>query len=148
MQDRRSDAHRKALQAMRELVEAEGPLAALAIYREVAAGKTREQWTKRYGLRPTTGARSVDRLPGKRSGELRVPGEDHSSLWLHEGKPAVYVTQPYGLSWDTLRAVVGFCEANGLRADVGAAPAWHFPGAVLHVEITTPDMHRRLHEHG
>jgi hypothetical protein len=64
------------------------------------------------------------------------PGADHSSLWNRDGKPVVFVTQPYSLGVDTMRELVAFCDRWGLDACVSAWPSWHYPAAVVTVEIT------------
>lgn len=60
---------------------------------------------------------------------------DHVSLWLRNGKPHVYVSQPYGLTLSDMRALVQFCDAHGLDAAVSAR-SWRFPGSTLLIEIT------------
>jgi hypothetical protein len=63
------------------------------------------------------------------------PAGDHDTLWLKDGKPALYLMQPYGLAWDDMKKLVTFCERHGLRAQVDTWPSFHFPGWVLSIEI-------------
>jgi hypothetical protein len=86
----------------------------------------------------------MDRLLGKRTTGMQLPDADHRSLWVHEGKPAVYVSQPYALTMTKLRRLVRFCDEHGLTALVDSWPAWHFPGRVLHVAVMTAEMGEKL----
>lgn len=108
------------------------------IYGHLHAERLQEQWATRYGLKRSTGRVCLRRLRGKPSESLpfRPPGADHDSLWLLNGKPTVYVTQPYHVD---IFALVDFCRAEGFTCDVDLWPAWHFPHRVFHVEITTPE---------
>ena len=133
-----------ALAALRALLAAEGEDDVHRVYSDAVHVAYKEQYTKRDGLKESAGALCVQRLLGKQCKvgyqgkrcECRPPGADHMSLWLKDGKPHVYVMQPYGLSYRQLAELYQFCERHGLRADVDAWPGWHFPGSVLHVAIT------------
>ena len=102
----------------------------------------KEQWAKKHGLKESkaTPHFCLCRLLGKQCREFgstacvnAPPGSDHASLWLRDGKPAVFVYQPYGL---TEVAELGeFCLARGLTCTIATWPAWHNPGSVLHIEI-------------
>ena len=50
-------------------------------------------------------------------------------------KPAVYTFEPYGMSLDTLRELVAFCDRWGLDLHIDAWPAGWFPGATVWVEL-------------
>ena len=75
------------------------------------------------------------RADGPKEHPHAPPGDDHPSLWLKDGKPHIYVSQPYGLEWDKLRALVMWCGRWGLRAAVHAE-SWHYPGRTVAVMIT------------
>lgn len=64
----------------------------------------------------------------------RPPNCDHPSLWLLEGKPIVYVTQPYHFD---LQRLAEFCREHDFVGTVDLWPAWHYPHRVFHIEITT-----------
>lgn len=110
------------------------------IYAEAVAEGLMKAVTR--GLKPATGSKGIDRLLGKRPGpgkERRLLGEDHTSVWCREGKAQYLVTQPYGLSWKSLKALVEFCKVNGLRVEVSADLSWHFPGRTLAVVVSHDD---------
>lgn len=118
-------------------------------FAEATCAAREEAWARRYGLKRSSGHSCVARLLGKRCryGEYkagdappcRPPGSDHADLWIKNGKPAVYTFQPYGLSYDTLKKLLDFCERWGLEVHIDTWPAGHFPGSVLWVEVTPKD---------
>lgn len=105
-----------------------------AIYQERV-----HDWSERRRLVRSGGHPCALRLIGKKCngglGSCRPPGCDHPSLWNFEGKATVYVFQPYGLSGDTLRDLIQYCDERGLTFDVDTHPGWHFPGRVLFVDL-------------
>lgn len=62
------------------------------------------------------------------------PSHDHARMLNSAGKPAVFVSQPYGMSLDAMRELVRFCDTFGLEAHVDAC-GWYFYGRALRVEI-------------
>ncbi|MEW6770444.1 MAG: hypothetical protein AB1330_03525 [Bacillota bacterium] len=131
--------YRQTVDLLRQLEETEGK--AERAYAEAVWERYRDAWAKRHGLKQTNGHVCVRRLLAGRCNRMNCifpPANDHHSLWLRGGKPAVYVFQPYGLSHEQLCALVGFAEEHGLRLRVDTFPAWHFPGAVLCVELWLP----------
>jgi excisionase family DNA binding protein len=63
------------------------------------------------------------------------PGQDHISEWTRDGKTVKIISQPYGLSYETLRETVKYCEKHGLRADI-SPESWHFPGRTLRIDYS------------
>ena len=63
------------------------------------------------------------------------PGEDHACMFDKDGKPAIFVFQPYHLDLEQLRGIVNTCDAYNLDVSISTQPAWHYPGHVLFVEI-------------
>ena len=107
-------------------------------YAEAECEKALHQWAQKHGLTRSKGHVCLTRLVWhcKRShGCAQLAGSDHASLWLKDGKPHVYVSQPYGLSLETLLEMVSQCQELGLEIHIGTWPAWHFPGTVLMVEV-------------
>ena len=64
-----------------------------------------------------------------------IPGRDHLSEWVKDGKTAKIVMQPYHLSFEEMKELVEFCEERGLRADI-FAESWHFSGKTIRVDVT------------
>lgn len=132
-----SPGYQKAVAALRELPDTDQRARA---YAQSVYAESLEAYTNKRGLKPTTGTRCVCRLISKDgrchcNGSMIVPGRDHSSLWLKDGKPYVYITQPYHLDFKTLQELVSFCDDNGLTVSISPDYAWHFPGSILFVEI-------------
>jgi hypothetical protein len=121
------------LGGLKQVIQGEGAREALL---------KRQRWAEKYGLRQSRKSPyCVCRLLGKScqvygSGlcEHAVPEADHPTLWLRHGKPFVFVSQPYQIS-DPERLGL-FCRKRALHCVIRTWPAWHFPGAVLHVEIS------------
>lgn len=106
---------------------------------EAIASPLKKQWEEVAGLRESSGVPCPERLTKHRcscgwSHEL-APGSDHTSLWLENGKPKLYITQPYDLSYEKMKELVAFCEEKGLRVDVHGRGSWHFPGYTLKIVI-------------
>lgn len=121
-------------------------------HREAEGRRICRQWAEKNGLKRAGGSQCVHRLVGKTcrrhgvlvqsvNGEMAClpPGNDHESLWSKGGVPSVFVFQPYQIEDQNLILLARFCEQNGLRASITTWPAWHYPGRVLHVEITRKD---------
>lgn len=103
------------------------------------------------GYRLSSGHPCVARLLGKPCGESYLrwpyeprentppcspPGCDHPALLLKDGKPSLFVFQPYGLHGATLVELVAFCQRWGLHCSVDARFSWHFPGVTLLVSLS------------
>lgn len=98
---------------------------------------SKEKFAKDTGLREgTRGQACCNRLLGKRAsvvhkqGACCPPGNDHPSIWNLDGKPEIFVFQPYGLDPDEVRELVKWCEGRGLECEIEAC-AWHNPHALL-----------------
>lgn len=138
----------EALQALRDVVVGAGESgtgAATRVFAEAIHQERQLAWASSRGLKLSGGHACLARLLGKRCAiEYREttdkipclpPGADHCSLWNKDGKPEVFVFQPYGMSYDTIRELTMFCEQWELRFYIDALPSWHFPGGVLTVQI-------------
>ena len=94
------------------------------------SGKENEKVLKKflsvYNLdRPTSGEICISRLNGKRckknnknshQHQCGIPHDDHPSLWLRKGEPAVYCSHLYALTAEEAREIAKFCEARELEA--------------------------------
>lgn len=142
----RTEAYLAAIKALQALIEAEGLDKANRAFAEASDEAIRESFSKREGVTPAGGHICVRRLLGKkctlgypsevRDGSSHLclpPGSDHWSLWNKEGKASLLVSQPYDLSYNTLKEMINFCEVNGLEVNINADATWHFPGRVVGV---------------
>jgi len=83
-------------------------------------------WAKLIGKQEIVG------VPGARYyGGL--PGDDHCSLWVRGKRPMAWVSQPYHLYPDTLRAMLAAADKYGLDFTVTTG-SWWYPGRTLFVE--------------
>ncbi len=133
-----SSTYRQAVSALRALLQEEGVDGARRAYAETTGQSIRDEYLRSFGVKPSQSHHvCVHRLKGERCSNdlshLNVPGADHLSEWKKERETVLIVSQPYHLRYETLREIVAFCQANGLRADVEAESAWHFPGATVMV---------------
>jgi hypothetical protein len=135
-----SPAYLAAVDALSKLDSDERRMA----YADASAETNRKQWIERHGVKESSRFCGWRRLMGERGGvgddwldlnQRSLPGNDHGLLFNKNGKPEVYTFQPYGLGWETLKALIATCEANGLEAKIDTWPAWHFPGSILFVEV-------------
>jgi hypothetical protein len=122
------------------------------VYASATAQTLCETWASQLGLRRSPGHACLGRVRdgvcwGRRAWrygasqkeripcDLPTPAADHTSLWNKDGKPYVYVSQPYQLSWEPLLEVVKFGERWGLSIDIKPWPSWHFPSRVLSIFV-------------
>jgi hypothetical protein len=139
---KQSQKYKEAVKILKELVEQEGTGVTMRAYAEAVYEKSQKNFANFYdGIELVRKSHvCLNRLLGKRckSGTCdsprSIPAADHCSEWKKDGKTFIIVSQPYGLSYDSLKETVAFCEENGLEAEVRSGPSWHFPGAVLTIE--------------
>jgi hypothetical protein len=145
---RRTDRYIKAVTALWELLNESDVGTVRRAYAEVVHEKLKEHFQNKYPmgkrLKRSRGVACVGKLLGKRCGQHNYyqlhcethqpPAADHVELYNRNGKPEVYVSQPYGLSWESLKNLVSFCETHGLEAEIDTG-SWHFPDNTLLVEI-------------
>ncbi len=138
-----SKLYSQAVEALLALVEAEGADAALRVYAQATWEEYYRQYAEKHGLKLSAGHPCLSRLLGKRCSQKSdysgvpcyPPGADHDSLWLKDGKPYAYITQPYCLTLNAMRDLVAMCDQYGLDVNIRTWPSWHFPGGVLTMEI-------------
>ncbi len=131
----RTDQFVQAVKALHRVIEAQGSDAAARAYAEATAESYHEVFAKSRGLKESDGRLCIQKLLGRQCNfqDCSPPGGDHDTLWLKDGRPALYLMQPYGLGWNKMRELIAFCLRHGLRADVDVWPSFHFPGHVLSV---------------
>jgi len=102
------------------------------------------RWAKHSGLREihrgaitwTRLLRSAEQRTTERDlGYLRLPGDDHCSLWGRKRMGAlVWVSQPWRLSDETIADMRRFAEHFNFAFEIGPASfGWHAPGRTLFV---------------
>ncbi|GFN22168.1 hypothetical protein [Thermanaeromonas sp. C210] len=121
--NRPSSPFHEAVQALERLAGEEGLEMAERAFATAVWEKRREAFAKRLGVKPTAGHVCLNRLvKGHCKGTgLMFPKcfwlpvvNVHVSLWLRDGKPHVYVSQPYALTLKDMRALVQFCDRTAL----------------------------------
>ena len=105
---------------------------------EATGGRRMASYIERRGVKPSSGWCFLERLTGRRAvrDPMRFAWLDHPSLWIKDGKPFSFVSQPYGLGLQDLREIVAYCEEHNLDVLVDAGMSWHYPGATVAVEFT------------
>jgi excisionase family DNA binding protein len=73
--------------------------------------------------------------PDNETAIIDIPGQDHLSEWTKEGSTEKIISQPYSVSYETLKELIIFCEENGLRADFSGL-SWHFPGRTIRIDLS------------
>lgn len=129
----------------------------LMLQESVIVTESIEDWARRKDLTRSTGTVCVLRLNGMRcrhcydhgkcpqrgcpcratvSGFLSHAVFDHASLWNRDGKPAVFVFQPYALDQSHMKYLMKLCQRFDLQFTISTSAAGHRPGETLMVEIT------------
>ena len=68
---------------------------------------------------------------------LQPPATEHPSLWKEDEKFVSFISQPYELNHNSIKAIIEFCEKEGFEVNINVKNSWHFPGRTLFVEFTT-----------
>ena len=133
----RTPNYENAVAALHKLAKESQDLMGRA-FAEVDSGITKEWMTK--GLRRSSGSQSHLRLLGKNPRSKPDPGQelpffaDHTDLWLKDGRPFLWTTQPYGLTEGGIRELTGLIDL-GLDVTISTHRSWHFPGSTLMIEL-------------
>ncbi|MFL6353355.1 MAG: hypothetical protein ACJ74Z_16105 [Bryobacteraceae bacterium] len=144
---RKSEEYRALLTAFRNL---DSPDAASRAFQQMYGEEHQYVWAKKNGglklvQRAKTCVHRLSRTGPRCSGfdeGCRPPRDDHHSLWTWQGKPVIYVYQPYGLSDSDTKQLVEYCETMHLGFSIDAHLAWHWPGNVLLIELWRKDFDR------
>ena len=136
MRPKESALYIETVKKIRELVSAEGDVG--RAYAEAVRDHSKAVYLRTRGLKPTSGRVDLCRLTGKRAradNGYYMGWIDHPSLWIKDGKPEVFISQPYQLSLEDMRELIATCDAFGLEAMVDTWPSWHFPTGVLTIKV-------------
>lgn len=141
--DKPSDIYQQVVEIIKILIEHEGLDTTYRAFAEAAWRRIQTEVT--VGLKPKGLAHvCLYRLLGRKRcpdtlenpcDAPQIPGSDHVSEWTQNGTTVKVISQPYHMSYETMKEMVEFCEKNGLRADI-SSESWHFPGKTIRVDIT------------
>ena len=139
----RTAAYESAVSALRTIAEDDYGDTALRACGEVVAPRrvdARQRGPDGKTLRQSRGHPCIQRLLGRRcfdGGNRRYPcsppASDHPTLWLHEGKPYVFISEPYRLTLSDVRDIIAFADDNDLEVTIDAGLSCHFPGRTVAV---------------
>lgn len=143
-----SQKYKQTVKIMQELLAAEGIDVANRAYAEAAHTAVRDAYQKEKEVTPAKDSHvCVNRLKGSKNCpdkynstgiakcDLRIPASDHLSEWVKDGETYSIVSQPYGLSLETLKEMIEFCDQHQLMPYISANRAWQFPGSALSIEF-------------
>lgn len=125
-----SDAYAAAVDALKALVEAEDIDVAYRAAAEALSGPKETEWRKHEGMSRCKAKTHWRGLLGQQPEDFEdgLPGDDHTSLWSKNGKPRLYVSQPYRLEFETTRDMVRKADEHSLEFSIHPNQSWHFPG--------------------
>lgn len=136
---KKSEAYTTAIKALQKLLEVDENAVDIA-YSETVREKEKQYFIQSYKLKESKGRICIHRLTGKKCTHNLVdcipPGSDHSHLWLKNGKPYMFTSQPYSLEHKELVMLIDYCNKNGLHLHITGMKQWHCPGKVFTVMIT------------
>ena len=112
-------------------------------------------WMKRWGLKETTRHVCLHRVAGKKHKnflecDYEGPdmGTDHQRMFIFEGKPAVFVSEPYQMTHEQTEALMAYAKEHGLYVSI-TPMSWYNQGQCLHIEVWKRDVYTsRLREVG
>lgn len=144
-----TDSHALGFRALVRLLEDTSFDAALRLLCSAAEASGRGDLYKQWALAPgdrlvTTAPRNPlswlrhGRGPRLPAWEAIPPGADHLRYVTRADGRREILSQPYGLTWTTLQALVSWCQGHDLEAEV-TTYAGHFPGRTLAVRIRRGD---------
>lgn len=129
----------RAVSILRQLIKQEGLDSVQRVYAQATWPVTLKQYIESNELKITSGTHNITRLTTSNGlvafKPIRLRCEDHSTLFLKDGKPYSFITQPYALNLPSMRQLANYCEENDLDVFVNSFQSWHFPGSSLMIEI-------------
>lgn len=106
--------------------------------------RMREEWAKERNLKRSKSHDWI-RLTGKRGRcwWIGLPADDHCDLWLKDGKPYCYTSQPYHLYDRDMRDIIKMCDEYDLTVHVSALESWHYPGGTMMMVWKTREQYEK-----
>jgi hypothetical protein len=129
-----SSMYKETVEAIRQLVKAEGLEHAERAFAEAVSTRRRKERLK-GGYIHSEENQDAYAVIGTET-PIRFPGDDHMSAVLKGRQPIACIAQPYHMGWETLCSLVDFCKGRGLKAEISAKHSWHFPGWTLLLAVT------------
>lgn len=129
-----SAEEKEALAAMLKLQKKSGSKEANRIAAMVTCEAREKTFAAMHGVKLAS-SHCIQRLLGKRC-RANLPGgckchpqlNEHGRLWLKDGKPHVWTSEPYHIGHEDLKDAVAFAEANNLDVEITAEHSFHYPG--------------------
>ena len=145
-----SSIYGSAVAALKVLLEAEDADRVRRACADATSKVNEKTFAEINGLKKTANC-SISRMMLKPERDISermaldcMPFIDHASLWLKDGKPAVFLSEVYQFDSRKSEALNSFCEANDLEWLISALPSAHFPGAAVTIIISKKNIHLRL----
>jgi hypothetical protein len=130
-------AYRDAVAALQRLIAEDGHVQAAVA--DALEDYHHSIWVKN-GYQPNYDRLNIWDLPGVKNRpvnayELRdqPPGTDHPVVMHKNGRPALYVSEPYDLDKRTVREMINFADGHGLSFRVESVLGLHYPGRCFQV---------------
>lgn len=141
-----------AVKEIQALAKATSPEECRRAFASATAAVYEEEFRRRYGVTRSKSTACIQRLLGKRCGislqrdcDCHPPGTDHASLWLKDGKPHLFVSQPYNIRGSILGDATQFASEHGLELEIRADHNFHFPSSVLLMIWRIPEKRFQSH---
>lgn len=94
-------------------------------------------FAKMFDITESKGALCIQRLLGKQCKfyshksyglcKCHPPEDDHASIWLKDGKPHMYVTQPYSIDDSKIIKMEEFANRHNLEFIIDDSLSWWYP---------------------
>ncbi len=108
--------------------------------------KAIEAFKEVLGVDKPSNSNCIQRLFGKSCAlnrqklcDCSPPGDDHGQLWLKDGKPYAYSSQPYSIGGETLNKIYQYAKDHNLDVTIRADWAFYFPSSALIVVYTNKE---------
>ena len=129
----RTKRYKAAIEALHFLAEENQTAAKLACAEYLSHSMYRNWLHSDSGYEKTKGSQHYSRLLGKRPGYVEPkPFEDHVDLYIRDGKPALWMAQPYQVLSEDIRELARLTD-NYEISIVGGS--WYYPANTVMIEM-------------